>query len=212
MLVEKIAKKDAKNVVIYFSDGEPLFLALEVFLKSGLRKNEEISDDRFSVLIRDNKLFYIKQRALRYLGRRAHSASELRIKLLQKKYEMDLINEVIEYLRNKNYLDDLEFARQFSKDKMELKSWSKKKTLAALIKKGVKTDIIEDVLNENYNEESEFENAMIAARKKLKSIKMKSKDTNEIRNKLSSFLALRGYDYETVKEICNKLIKGNDYD
>jgi len=209
MIVESIAKKDAKNVVIYFSDGEPLFLALEIFLKSGLKKNEEISDDRFSALIKENKIFHIKQRALRYLGRRHHSVSEIRIKLLQKGYEIDLISEVLEYLERKNYLDDREFARQFSKDKLELKSWSKKKTLAALIKKGISQVIIDEILNENFNEENEFQNAMIAANRKLKSLKVRTNDKNEIRNKLSSFLALRGYDYETVKEISNKLIEND---
>jgi len=211
MLVEKIAKKDAKNVVIYFSDGEPLFLSLEVFLKSGLKKNDEISDDRFSSLISENKLFFIKQRALRYLGRRLHSRSELRVKLLQKGYEINLINEALEYLAKKNYLDDAEFAWQFTKDKLELKGWSKAKSLAALIKRGINPAVIDEVMSETYTEKSELENATTAAQKKLKSLRVKSDDKNEIRNKLSSFLSLRGYDYEIVKEVCDKLISSEDF-
>ena len=206
MLVERIVKKDAKNVVLHLSNGETLILSLDVFLQSGLKKNEEISDDRFSLLIKENKLFYIKQRALNYLGRRPHSLSELRVKLLQKGYEKDLINEVLEYLRDKNYLNDLDFAKQFSKAKLDSKGWSKKRLKSELFKKGINSDIIDEVLNENYNEVIELENATAVAVKKLKSLKNKTGDKNILKNKLSSFLNLKGYSYDITREVCDKLI------
>ena len=84
MKINRIVNKGAKDVIIHFEDDEFLILALEVFLKSGLKKNDELSDERFSFLIRENRLYHIKQRAFRYLGRRLHSASELRTKLRQK--------------------------------------------------------------------------------------------------------------------------------
>ena len=206
MLVERIVKKDAKNVVLHLSNGETLILSLDVFLQSGLKKNEEISDDRFSLLIKENKLFYIKQRALNYLGRRPHSLSELRVKLLQKGYEKDLINEVLEYLRDKNYLNDLDFAKQFSKAKLDSKGWSKKRLKSELFKKGINSDITDEVLNEIYNEVIELENATAVAVKKLKSLKNKTGDKNILKNKLSSFLNLKGYSYDITREVCDKLI------
>jgi regulatory protein len=212
MFVEKIVKKDSKNVVVHFNNKEVLILALDVYLQSGLKKNAEISDDRFSLLIRENKLFFIKQRAFRFLGRRQHSTSELKVKLMQKGYDKELINEIIEYLNKKNYLDDFTFAQQFSKDKLELKGWSKKRLKSELIKKGIDTDTIEKVLKENYNEEKEIENAINAARKKLKSLKNKSNDKIVIRSKLSSFLGLRGYSYDITKEVCDKLIEEENPD
>ena len=93
MKITRIAKKDSANVIIEFDNGEPLFLSVEIFMKSGLRKNDEISEDRFLFLVRENKIFYIKQRAFRYLGRRLHAKSELKTKLLQKRYESDLIDK-----------------------------------------------------------------------------------------------------------------------
>ena len=212
MLVEKIIKKDSKNVVVHFNNDEAIILALDVFLQSGLKKNDEISDDRFSFLIRENKLFYIKQRAFRFLGRRPHSASELRVKLMQKGYEKELIKEVIEYLNQKNYLDDFSFAKQFLKDRLELKGWSKRRLKSELIKKGINTDVIEKILQENYDENKEIENAMNAARKKLKSLKTKSNDAVVLKNKLSSFLGLRGYNYDITKEVCDELIEEENPD
>jgi regulatory protein len=212
MFVERIVKKDTKNVVVHVSNGDTLILSLDVFLQSGLKKNEEISDDRFSSLIRENKLFYIRQRALNYLGRRPHSLFELRVKLIQKGYEKDLVNEVLEYLTDKNYLNDLVFAKQFYKAKLDTKGWSKKRLKSELIKKGINSGIIDEVLRENYNEVIELENATTAALKKLISFKDKTGDKNILRNKLSSFLNLKGYSYDITKEVCDKLISEENLD
>ena len=113
MQIIKVVKKGNSDVAIHFDNDSILFLAVEVFLKSGLKKGDEISDDRFSALIEQNKLFHIKQRAFRLLGRRQHSSSELRRKLWQKDYEQRLIDEVIDELTKNGYIDDKEFIRAF---------------------------------------------------------------------------------------------------
>ena len=110
MKVQKIVRKDSRNVSITFDNDEVLFLAVDIFIKSGIRKNDEITDNRFLSLIKENKLFYIRQRAFRFLGRRLHSVSELRTKLLQKDYEKLLVDDVLNELKEKDYLNDNEFA------------------------------------------------------------------------------------------------------
>ena len=101
MLITRIVKKGKSDVTIYFDNDSVLFLAVEVFLKSGLKKGDDISEDRFSLLIEQNKLFHIKQKAFRLLGRRQHSSSELKRKLWNRDYEPRLIDDVIEDLKKK---------------------------------------------------------------------------------------------------------------
>ena len=165
MRVIKIVKKDAKNVRVHFDNDEVLFLSVDILYKSGLKKNDEISDDRYSSLIKENRLFHIKQRAFRYLGRRQHSTSELRIKLKQKGYETEYINEVLDNLKNKNYLDDTKFAEMFVEEKMKLKLWGEQKLRSELVKRGIKSEIITDVLANKISEEDKLNNAMIIASK-----------------------------------------------
>ena len=57
MIITRIAKKGKSDVTIYFDNDSLLFLAVEVFLKSGLKKGDDISDDRFSLLIEQNKIY-----------------------------------------------------------------------------------------------------------------------------------------------------------
>ncbi len=110
MKIQRLLKKDESNVIVYLDNGEKLYLAKEVILMNGLRKNQEISEDHFSFLICENKKFHIKQRAFRLLGRRLHSINELRIKLLQKDYEKEIVEDVINDLIKKQYLDDYKFS------------------------------------------------------------------------------------------------------
>lgn len=213
MKISKIVNKDAKNVIVHFDNDEVLFLSVDIFYKSGLKKNDEISDDRFSSLIKENQLFHIKQRAFRYLGRRQHSTSELRIKLKQKRYETELINEVLDDLKKKNFLDDTKFAEMFVEEKMKLKLWGEQKLRSELVKRGIKSEIITDVLANKISEEEKLNNAMIIASKKYDTLKNRNVDKDVIKRKLFTFLNSRGYNYDLIKEVYDELIiKDDNYD
>jgi len=206
LLINRIVKKGTRDIIIHFEDEEILILALEVFLKSGLKKDDELSDDRFSFFIKENRLFHIRQRAFRYLGRRLHSASELRTKLRQKSYEIDMIDQVISELKDKNYLDDSEFASVFVEEKFRSKMWSEKKLKAELIKRGIKSSIISEILSDKFSDEDIFNNALTVALKKYKILRERNLDLQTTKKKLTSFLNTRGYNYETIKQVCDKII------
>ncbi len=206
MKINRIVNKGTKDIIIHCDDDEYLILALEVFLKSGLKKNDELSDERFSFLIRENRLYHIKQRAFRYLGRRLHSASELRTKLRQKGYEIEMIDQVICELKDKSYLDDTEFALVFIEEKFRSKMWSERKLKSELIKKGVSSSVISDVLSKKFSDEDDYKNALTVALKKYKILQERNLDLQTTKKKLISFLNTRGYNYEIIKQVCDKLI------
>lgn len=84
MKIESIAK--VKNdIKILLDNGEKLFLRYEVFLKNGLRKGDDLSEEEISRLIRQNQFYFVKESAFRFLGRRIHSEKELQRKLSGKK-------------------------------------------------------------------------------------------------------------------------------
>ncbi|MCH7963582.1 MAG: regulatory protein RecX [Bacteroidetes bacterium] len=210
MIVSRIVKKGAKNVAVHCDNDEVLFLSVDIFYKSGLKKNDEISDERFSSLIKENRLFHIKQRAFRYLGRRQHSICELRIKLKQKGYETELINQVLDVLKQKNYLDDTKFAEIFVEEKIKLKLWSEQKLRSELIKRGIESEIISDVLVNKISEEDKLNNALIIASKKYDTLRNRNVDKDVIKRKLITFLNSRGYNYDVIKEVCEELIIEDD--
>ena len=206
MRVLKVVKKGKNDVTIQLDDDKYLILKLEVFLKSGLKKGDEISEDCFSFLIEQNKLFYIKQKAFRLLGRRQHSSSELRRKLWNKDYEQKLIDEVIEDLSKNGYIDDTEFIRVFMAEKSKTKNWSRKRIKSELIKRGLDSKLIDKILSEQYSE-SDFDNASTVAKKKVEVLTKRNLEKKELRTKLSTYLFSKGFDYEVIKDVVNQILK-----
>jgi regulatory protein len=207
MRILKITKKDRANVLIKFDNDEIMILSLEIFMKSGLRKNDKVPDNRFFQLIRENKLFYIKQRAFRLLGRRLHSKGELKQKLLQKMYDKELIDVILDELSEKKYLDDEEFVKQFVREKFFSKKWSKRRIQSELIKYNIGRTTIDKILNENILEEDDYKNALEVAGKKYKSIVKKDLEKKVAANKLLSFLKMKGYNFNIIKKVCEEIIK-----
>ena len=206
MRVFKVVKKGKNDVTIQLDDDKYLILKLEVFLKSGLKKGNEISEDRFSFLIEQNKLFYIKQKAFRLLGRRQHSSSELRRKLWNKDYEQKLIDEVIEDLSKNGYIDDTEFIRVFVAEKSKTKNWSRKRIKSELIKRGLDSKLIDKILSEQCSK-SDYDNASTVAKKKVEVLTKRNLEKKELRTKLSTYLFSKGFDYEVIKDVVNQILK-----
>ncbi len=209
MKIDRIVRKDEKNVMIYFDNDEKLILSYEVFMKGGLRKNDVITEDGYSLLISENKKYFLKQRALRYLGRRHHSANELKLKLKQKNYNMELVDSILGELKESGFINDYDFAKAFTEENIKNKFWGRKKIESELFKRGVDREIIIVVLDEKFSVENETANAMELGRKKLRTLINRGYDNEKIISKLVLFLISRGYDYETSRKTAEIIIEKN---
>ncbi|MCH7973613.1 MAG: regulatory protein RecX [Bacteroidetes bacterium] len=208
MKIERIISKNDKNVIVHLEDGEKLFLSKEVVLKNGLRKGDQISDDLSSFLIKENQLFFIKQRAYSYLGRRLHSRYELTTKLKSKGYESELINIVLNELEDKNYLNDCEFAAAFARDKRKFRRFGSYRIKNELIKRRVNKEIIVQVISEVFPEGNDMEEAVYHINKKIKNKTVDELDDKNLKNKLITFLIRKGFDFETAKNAIEEVKKG----
>jgi regulatory protein len=206
MKIERVVKKDDENIIVYLDNKEKLYLSYEVFLKNRLKKDMEISEDGFSFLVKENQKYYIQKKAFDYIGRRLHSYNELKLKLLKKQYDKELVSKVLNYLKEKNYLNDYEFGKQYVEEKIRTKSWGKNKLKSELYKKGIALNIIQQILEEE-KDESSLEKATVLAEKKLSLLLRRKYEKRTLTNKLSSFLFSRGYEYDIIREVLNKLFE-----
>jgi regulatory protein len=207
----EIQKKDSKNVKVIFDNDTELIIDFELILKNGLRKDKEISESHFDFLKIENQKLQIHKKALDYLSRRIHSSKELKRKLLQKKFDSELINEVTSLLQEKKIIDDYNFAAQFIEEKLKLKMWGKKKLQFELMKKGISRDIIEELIL-NIPEADEKNKLNILVQKKLGSLLKRNYDEKKIKEKLLSFLTGKGYDYYSALGAVEECLKNQkDY-
>ena len=207
MKIDRVLRKDQKNVVIYFDNDEKLILSEDTFFKSGLRKGDEVSEDRYSLFIEENILYFVKQRALSFLSRRFHSEKELLIKLKSKHYDERLIKIVLNDLKKLSFLDDRNFTVHFIEEKLKRKKWGLNKIRAALFSKGVSSKIIDEVMSESNNKENNSELVNELARKKMEQLKKRNLDEKKIYQKTVAFLISRGFDYGISAEACDKIMK-----
>jgi regulatory protein len=209
MKIEKIAKKNRNNVVIKFDNQSELVINYEIFLKGGLRKGNEVSSDRFSFLVEENEKHTIKTDAVNFLARRIHSEKELRTKLLRKKYKPNMIDEIIDELKEKELIDDYKYGLIFTEEKMRTKLWGEKRIKGELIKRGINFDLISQVIKEKFPEGNKLNNAIALAEKKMKTLSKYDLERRKLAERIYSYLSSRGYDYQTSKEAVEKVLDEN---
>ncbi len=136
--------------------------------------------------------------------RRLHSSHELKLKLIKKKYDKSIIDNVIQSLKEQNYLNDAQFAKLLVEEKSIKKKFGSNKIRSELYKKGIDKSIIDSVLNSE-NDELNFDNAIFLAKKKLKLLIEKNTDKRKLKEKLYSFLSSKGYDSELIMKVINNM-------
>jgi regulatory protein len=109
-------------------------------------------------------------------------------------------------LNENGYLNDEDFIREFVAAKSKFKNWSSKRIKSELIKRGITEKNIELILNK-MNINADVENAMIQAKKRYKSLSKRKLEPKELRNKLAAFLFSKGFDYDLIKDVCEKIFK-----
>lgn len=140
--------------------------------------------------------------AYRLLAVRDRSEDELRARLRIKGYGKRRIDEVIESLKGKGYIDD----NRFAKDWIKNRSLSNQKGAFAirdeLLKKGIDKALIEDIMKDEggYNE---YEAAKALAAKKIESLG--DADGVKIKKSVYSYLARRGFSFDVINEIVDGL-------
>jgi regulatory protein len=139
-------------------------------------------------------------KAYSLLAIRPRSENELRVKLVEK-FDPKVVDNCIDKLKNYKYINDADFANKWVTERS--KSRGRRALKYKLIKKGIESNTIEDALS-IINGEYEFDNALklIKDKKRFQSI---TKD--EAYKKIGSFLSGRGYSYDTIKKIIEKIYK-----
>jgi len=138
-------------------------------------------------------------KALRFLSFRPRSEKEIRNHLKSK--TQHALETVIQKLKSLDYVNDEEFATWWVEQRQKHSPRGARLIKSELYQKGVSQEIIDKVLLED--EEGEVGRALEAAKKKLRSYDLKSRESKQ---KMGQYLARRGFDWETIKETLDRLV------
>src|SRR3989344_4543003 len=203
MKITRIAKlKKGNRYAIYLDSTYSFSVQQDTLIKEHLYSGQELDEGQIAEIKEKDNFQYLFEKSLGQLARRPRSVSEIKRYLTNiiTKYNSDsnlgVIALVIKQLEAKNYINDEEFAQWFINNRKDFKQRSKNELRKELSLKGIHKDIIERRLADQVSEAEELKNIAELIAKKSLYFKMRSSDTKQFREKISSYLLRKGYSWD----------------
>lgn len=178
-----------------FVDGEFVVGANEeVIVALNLRVGQAFDTEQLAAVVRKESTRKARESALRLLGYRDRTRSEIRKRLVGNDFPEDIVDEVVDYLSRAGLLDDGKFSRDWVKSRTLSKPMGRTRLAWELRAKGVDEPKVEEAL-EALDENAEYQMALSLARKKAE--KSDAGDPS-FRDKTASFLRRRGFGWDAI--------------
>ena len=132
-----------------------------------------------------------KTKVLKYILYKKRTESEIRTKF-KDTIEEKMLEEIIEELKEKAYIDDKEYIKRAINNFKILKSLSKQELKYKLLAKGINKNMLEDYFYENNDELTEYE---INSAKKII-----QKKQNLEKTEITNYLLKKGYKKDNIEE------------
>ncbi len=146
--------------------------------------------------------------ALARLARRAHSEGELAEKMTRAGYQADEIEQTLNFLRERRYVDDAAFARDYSRARAERRRWGPARIEARLRLLKLSEKHIQAALSESFPE-GEGDNAERALARFLETDRRRLSRLSGDQRQARAYrhLLTRGFSPETA----HQLVTGPDF-
>ena len=197
-------KEDRVNIYV----DEKFFMAIykELVFTFNLKKGDNIDEEYLKKILKDEMFLKGKNKALNILSKASQSEKKIREKL-NEDFEEDTVDDVIDFLKKYNFINDGELASKIVNTNVNLNKYGKNKIKQNLYNKGIEKSAIDEAISEiDYN--AEFENALYLAQKRYD--RVKNEDPKKAYAKIANHLAYKGFNYDIIKSVLNKIFK-NDY-
>ena len=197
----KVQKRNPNRVSIYLDD--EFAFGVSRIVAAWLHVGQELSEEKISELQEQETKEAGLQKALQLLSYRPRSEAEIRQRMKKAGFDPEVITKVLDRLRETGLVRDESFARDWVENRSALKPRSRKMLAYELRQKGVAEEAIEQALETTSEDEDlAFQAATRYAHK------LSASDWQEFHRRLMSFLARRGFSYETAKTVVRQVWKG----
>ena len=197
-------KEDRVNIYV----DEKFFMAIykELVFTFNLKIGDNIDEEYLNKILKDEMFLKGKNKALNILSKASQSEKKIREKL-NEDFEEDTIDDVIDFLKKYNFINDGELASKIVNTNVNLNKYGKNKIKQNLYNKGIEKSAIDEAISE-IDYDAEFENALYLAQKRYD--RVKNEDPKKAYAKIANHLAYKGFNYDIIKSVLNKIFK-NDY-
>lgn len=194
----KAQKRNPNRVSVYL-DGEYAF-GLARIVAAWLSVGQELSESKIQSLQSQDAQEVAFQRALRFLSYRPRAVNEVEKKLSEHGFDEQEIETVVTRLKEGGLLDDEQFARMWVENRSSFRPRGRRVLTMELRHKGVPEDSIQLALQETQSETNLAYQAALKQARRLNGL-----DWQGFREKLSAFLARRGFSYGTIAPVVRRV-------
>lgn len=192
----RIQKRDKERVNV-FLDGEYAF-SVSLNAALALQRGQLLGQADVERLQREDEVNRAYHHALRMLGYRPRSRLEIERRLRQKDYSAAAIDAAIERLLANQRLNDAAFAQSWLDNRERFRPRGVRALRYELRQKGLDPSTINDAL-------TDLDEAALAwAAVEGKIDRWRTLDQSAFRKKVMGFLSRRGFNYATVRTVCQR--------
>ena len=193
----KLQARNPARVNVHL-DGQ-FALALAKVLAARLRLGQELSEADLAALRQADAEEDAYARALRLLSLRARSETEIRRRLHQHAAGPAGVDVVAARLRQAGLIDDQAFAGGWVENRGAFRPRSRRALQAELRRKGVAEEVVRQAVAKVDEAEAAYQAATRQARR------LAGLPLADFRRRLTAFLARRGFDYETIEVVVERV-------
>jgi regulatory protein len=201
-----VQKRNPNRVNVYL-DGEFAF-GLTRIVAAWLQVGQELTEEEIAVLKSRETYEAAYLQALKLLNYRQRSAKEVRRNLAEHGYGEEVIQESISRLERSGLIDDRRFAQNWVENRSEFRPRGRRALKMELYQRGLEEEEINQALESLDEEELAYQAALRQVRK------MKGLEWPDFRQKMSAFLARRGFQYgyisTAVRRVWDETMKEDD--
>jgi regulatory protein len=135
----------------------------------------------------------IDDKLMRYVVFKKRTEMEIRQKCKRLEYNEEYIKEIIQYLSENEYIDDVKYVEKYINNILKLKKSSIFEMKMDLLRRGIKENYIDDYVESHQEELEKFE------KDSAKQIVRKKIQITEI-EKIKRYLKGKGYSYSSISE------------
>ena len=144
-----------------------------------------------------------RAQALLLLKFRPRSESELRDRLLRKRFDPALVDSLLEEFKKRDLVNDVKFAKYFAVSGMAAKPVGQRALVSRLKSKGVSSEVAVSAVQEAVGGVDEFETARELAVSRVSHLKGLTKQA--VQRRLFGFLSRRGFSSEVVYKVVREV-------
>jgi len=198
-----LKEKKKNTYLVTTTSGDRFEISEDVLIANSLHKNKKIAETELNKILFSEKYFRVKEAALVLLNYRMRSKKELRLRLIKKGYSSNMIDEAINELEKKGWIDDEKFGLAFSRDQI-----SRNKIGPIALKYKLREfldsiDLINQISTKIYSE-IEIESIILQLLQKYTPSNINSDE--KLRRRLINRLKRKGHYWQDIDEAINKYL------